>query len=333
MIPNSLYDQGGKPLTNHNECFRIISLLAFAANNPAVLCTSGRPFRFGRNVSAFSWLRWPVGYDEDNMSTAGRTQIKMAQISVAATPNREVIQLNCLTLGHGYQLYPPSDLYVSKAQRFPNACIAHHVGYLMDRFYNWRQLIELIREARYIYTIIVACMMRCGIPWILSALKLCGKSFAFHRIAEGLLLNKNSVSKTSLGESLLQTTKGREQIDIVLKFGYYIFEKCVHRPWDLKPISPVVPYIIFPASSGPYLIFSPPDRAVTAVIPTALLEVGYADLPRVWLLSKEVVDGVPRFELQGRSRIFGASLPQCTISQRVKRLKIYGPSQDETVSS
>ncbi|MCJ1403281.1 hypothetical protein MMC11_006504 [Xylographa trunciseda] len=221
------YDCYGKPPATHNECFRIISTLALAANNAAVLCTSGVPFQSDHSPSTNSWLRWPTVYDEDNMSTCGRTRIDVSQILVDAGPGSETGNVR-------------NDIFVH--------------------------------------------------------------SFAW-------------------------TTEERDQLDLIMKFGYYIFEKCLHRPWDPQPILSATPYIVPDTSGGPHLIFRPSSPAVTAVIPTALLADEYADLPRVWYLSREVVNRVPQFELRGRSRIFGASLSHRTATQQVQNLKIYGPSK------
>ncbi|MCJ1394823.1 hypothetical protein MMC18_007703 [Xylographa bjoerkii] len=322
------FDSYGTPPATHNECFRIISLLGLAANNPAVLCTSGSSFRSDNSASTNSWLRWPGMYDEDNMSTNGRTKIDISQILVDGGPNSETIQMDCLVLDQSQNFQKLSDCYVSRAQRFLSGCIDRHMGDPKSRFYNWRHLIELNTEARHEFTLIVACMIQCGVPWILDSVKLCGTSFAFHTAVQEILLRKSTVFKDIFDHSFPQTTEDNDQLDLILKFGYYIFEKCLHRPWDSQPILSVAPYIIPPSSGGPYLIFLPSDHAVTAMIPTALLADDYADLPRVWLLSQEVVDGVPRFELQGRSRIFGASLSYGTAARQIESVKVYGPSRE-----
>ena len=319
-------DGCGEPLATHNECFRAIALLALAANNPAVLCTSGGPFHSHRSTSTNSWLRWPAIYDEDNMSTHGRSKIDSSQIFVDVGSNSETIQLNCSILGQLHCFYYPSSYYISKAQHFLSGCEDHHIGDRHSRFYNWRRLIDLDIKTRYAFTLIVACMIQCGIPWILNSMKLCGTSFAFQKTADILLSEKQNVREDIFVHSLAQTEEDKNQLDLILKFGFYVFEKCLHRPWESQQILSVVPHITSPTSGGPHLIFLPSDHAITAVIPTVLLADDYADLPRVWLLSQKVVDGAPRFELQGRSRVFGASLSHRTANPLVKYLKVYGPS-------
>ncbi|MCJ1380483.1 hypothetical protein MMC17_003588 [Xylographa soralifera] len=320
------FDGYGEPLATHNECFRAISLIALAANNAAVLCTSGSPFRSDHSTSTDSWLRWPAIYDEDNMSTRGRTTIDTSQILVNTRPSSETVQLDCLILGQSHHFHNPSNYCISKAQHFLSGCNDHRVGDLDSRFYNWRQLIDLNIETRYEFTVIVACMIQCGISWISDAVKLCGTSFAFHKTADILLCEEDNFRKDLFVHSFARTVEDKDQLDLILKFGYYVFEKCLHRPWESQPILLAAPHIIPPTSSGPHLIFLPSGHAVTAVIPTALLADEYADLPRVWLLSQKVVDGAPRFELRGRSRIFGASLSRRTATQQVENLKVFGPS-------
>ncbi|MCJ1438810.1 hypothetical protein MMC27_008200 [Xylographa pallens] len=318
-------DRHGEPLATYNECFRVISLLALAANNAAVLCTSGSPFRSEHSTSTKSWLRWPAIDDEDNMSTRGRTMIDTSRILVDAGPRTETVQLDCLILGQSHHFYNPSNYYTSEAQRFLSGCNDHHIGDLNSRFYNWRRLIDLNIETRYVFTLIVACMIQCGISWILDSMKLCGTSFAFHKTADILLSKKNNVNTDIFVHSFVRTVEDKDQLDIILKFGYYIFEKCLHRPWESQQILSAAPHIIAPTSGGPHLIYLPFDHAVTAVMPTALLADEYTDLPRVWLLSRKMVHGAPRFELQGRSRIFGPSFSHRTAAQSVQNLKVYGP--------
>ena len=170
-----------EPLATHNKCFRAISLIALAANNAAVLCTSGDPFRSDHNPSMNSWLRWPRIYDEDNMSIHGRTKIDTSRILVDVGPDSETVQLNCLILGTSLHYYHPSNYHISQAQKLLSVCKDHDIGDHYGRFYNWRQLIDLNIRTRYVFTMIVACMMQCGISWILKSMKLCGASFAFHK--------------------------------------------------------------------------------------------------------------------------------------------------------
>ena len=324
-VQHPSFDGHGEPLGTHNECFRAISLLALAANNAAVLCTSGNSFRSEHSTSTNSWLRWPAIYDEDNMSTHGRTVIDTSRILVDTGPRSETVQLDCLILGQSHHFYNPSNYYTPEAQRFLSGCSDHHIGDLNSRFYNWRRLIDLNIETRYVFTLIVACMIQCGISWILDSMKLCGTSFAFHKTADTLLFEKDNVSKDIFVHSFARTVDEKDQLDIILKFGYYIFEKCLHRPWESQQILSAAPHIIALTSGGPHLVYLPLDHAITAVMPTALLADEYADLPRVWLLSRSIVDGARRFELQGRSRIFGSSFSHRTAAQSVQNLKVHGP--------
>ncbi|MCJ1287129.1 hypothetical protein MMC26_006477 [Xylographa opegraphella] len=320
------FDGYDEPMATHNECFRVISLLALAANNPAVLCTSGSPFRPDHSASAKSWLRWPAIYDEDNMYIRGRSMIDSSRISVDVGPNSETVQLDCLILGQSHHFYGPSNHYISKAQHLLSGCKDHQIGDRHGRFYHWRQLISLDTKTKYLFTLIVACMMQCGISWILNSMKRCGTSFAFHQTVDILLSERDNASKDTFVHSFAWIVEDKAQLDLIMKFGYYIFEKCLYRPWESQQILSSVPRMTSSAAGGPYLIFLPFDRPTRVVIPTALLADEYADLPRAWLLSQSVVDGVPQLELQGRSRAFGSSFSNRTATHPVKHLKIYGPS-------
>lgn len=317
-----------KLLATHIGCFHIISLLALAANDPAVLCTSGEALLPGNSLGRFSWLRWPGMHDEDNMALEGRARIDSSRMLINSRPETQTIQLDLVLLGETLKTEQTLSTYIRKAEELIQYCIDNDVGDKGERFYNWRQLVRLDAEVYQKYTQIVACILQCGLPWILDAVRLCGNSFAFHQAVEvafPLSSRYCAVPDDICNPQYLERSKGYQQVDIVLKFAYYIFDKCLHRPWSSEPVVPWTPYIFSPSSKETYLIFSKSNIGITAAIPTSLLEDDFADLPRVWLLSQEVVGDITRFALQGRSRIFGPSLSRVASSQRVRNLMVFGP--------
>jgi hypothetical protein len=124
----------------------------------------------------------------------------------------------------------------------------------------------------------------------------------------------------------LQTDEGFKAADTILCFAQFIKQKSLPQPWDGVIVKAYRPFILSRCDGRRYIILLNSEwESCALTVPKALVEDGFDDLSRLWLLDPVKSERGTRYHLRGRQRVFGLSIADLLHAGPPGLMRIYGP--------
>ncbi len=312
-------------VVGEDDCIRDLYMVGLAANDPLTLCTMGQHFNFSQSTENLSWLRHPsfvdLGCGSERQSPVPRMMPQLTQrIRLDQSSENRWVQLDVVALGTPR---PPKESFRDMAERLIDKCItldmgrhpplfqgygrdlaADYVGktdfasrfmsYVIDGTTTWGpgpeyqywygQTFFGIRRKRFNWT--VACILECGLVWILGTALRCGFPATPHVLQQFDAVFPEGIWNLAYFDSMSWALheSGRNAIGAIMSLANWAVEWGNDRPngWDTDYMP-----VLFDHGSlgvGHAMIFTGGDAILQIVIPCQLLEDHYGRLYRVWFL-------------------------------------------------
>ena len=314
------------PSSPRNWYYSQTMLLALAANDPVSLCTDGRPLQFGTAEEGLSCFCQP--HDQDLGSDPARADpllpLPSPPITLDLSPLKRWIELDMIFLGT--PALPSSDCEEA-SRNLISECISLNMGLapggifsswaLGPAYQYWRLHTDTTLRMRENFELILACILDCGLNWMLETAKKCGypkpdalraaASMYFH---EGFNMNelKSGTWKASV--------QGRSGVEAIFRVANWL------AGWRLQGAMSKVdesPVLYTHPRRGKALMFTSIKSPCLAAIPLALINDAYARLARVWFLQPQV---------SGQDQGLDSAKLRCTLHRKAR---LYAPFSAEDI--
>ncbi|KAK4691385.1 hypothetical protein P7C71_g5606, partial [Lecanoromycetidae sp. Uapishka_2] len=308
----------GQILTE-DEAFRRMMILSLSAGDSTALCTLGPYYKFMEKSSPLSWWRRPTWTDLGSGTQRRDHLPRMAEpltrrIQIDQSPELGWIQLDVVALGAPR---PPSERYRDLATNLTEACIklglgrappgpfgdagAEYVGkddlvskvmamtinaaseWANGPLYQYWQSETFFGTWRERFNWTLACLLECGIDWMLGMAKRCGFPYTGvigAKIRSFLPSNEHILELEK--SNWADVAKGREAVNAILSLANWALNWGVNRPHGRS--SSYMPALYTTGLKGTAMIYTLGDALLQVVIPSALFPDAYRRLFRVWLL-------------------------------------------------
>ena len=285
------------------QCQLQMMLVALAAGDPVVLCTTGSPLRLEKDRS--SWLCWPhsgdidVGHFSPISALPADTPMRIDQ-----SPACEFIELDLLFIhfipSSSYNTYSTPSIYYRDAQIFLDQCIEQDIWGQSLYWLSWQKEADAERNSqRNLFTRTLAAIFSCGKQWIMQ-------------VSSHLSIDRTPLSQSlsylfpddlkQLRDNWWRTPDRQKSAKHILAFLRAVTGK------NLELFPPNLQPRVFQAPTGEMcLAFVPSsESSLYLAIPAVLVGADYDFLSRCWVLSGEDDGDEPsEWSMQGKSRIFG----------------------------
>ena len=320
--PNEAYSD---QIWTLQQCQRQMMLVALAAGDPVVLCTTGLPLKMENEKS--SWLCWPhsgeidIGHFSSMSPLPADTSVIVSQTAIG-----EFIELDLLFI-HSIPSYShPKDspllLYVSYAQKFIDQCIEENIGAPSLYWDSWRTDADAERKSqRNLFTRTLAAIFTCGRQWIIQVSVQLGMD---HAALSNALSYLFTYTFEKCKDNWWRTPDGQGSAKHVLEFLRTVTGKNLKLlPSNLQPT-------LLKGPTGHLLLtFISSTLPLHLAIPAVLTGEDYDFLSRCWVLSMiHGRDGRSNWRMLGKSRIFGVcsfSAPESSEGELRRKQRVYGP--------
>lgn len=311
-------------------------LLALAARDSWVLCCEGEAL--SPELGIVSWLHWP---GKDSMSSTVVPPLPIdVSITVDPSTSCEYANLDLLLLhsAPGQESYHfASEQYLSLATTFFTEFVEADEVWAVSRSFE-ANLAERYKAERDLNIQLLACILECGIEWLASV----GEVEPANTAKLGI---RQSVETASLalravfGEELDRPPKpGEEGVNLqklqaartIFHFQLLLITFILQRNFSNRRWSSYCA-VWFDMSLGrKALTIVPLGFRVDLSIPVALTADHYHDLPRCWLLQKNIEENC--WGSLGKVRLFGGRhIEENQFWIMLKRQKVYQHMEESNV--
>ncbi len=282
------------------ECGLCISILALAAGDPTVLCSSGENFKLSGQTSQQSWLQWPQRGDFDGIFHK-RTMYR--RLDYVPEFSQEQVTLDLFVFGNDTVLRIASEPFMAQAAWFVDGRI--------EVFKEENSELRKSRETEWILQRdvnikILACALECGLDWIERGVAL--KYFPYPGLQQALhTFFSDDIVKHSFRELYDQN---RDQCVVVIDTIEAMTE--IYFLGHLDPAAHFPAWIeVGPSETDKILIMCPDHGGYTIAIPALLLHEEYTNCKRIFFLDA-VSQSTESWNILGKTTAFGADLTVLT---------------------
>ncbi|KAI4158359.1 MAG: hypothetical protein LQ342_007528 [Letrouitia transgressa] len=268
VVGSDLFYHGG--VRTAGESGFLLTLIAFAAGDPAVLCCSGKEYLISSDDAKRSWLRRPqIG--DINGTLGCRWAYRRLDYIPDFTP--EQVNLEVLVLCNNKTARQPTGLFLAKAAWFFNECIE------MSKIHPISELGATLRLNREIKTEILACALECGTAFIDESAAL--KSFRTPELIRAFdIFFLSDIRDSNFRELSEQNPDEFMLITDTIEALFSDFLTASDPSW-------VPLWVDFGHSPmEKIMILGPKNRKFTVVIPTLLLHKEYTNCRRVFIVDQ-----------------------------------------------
>ena len=369
------------------QCQQQMMLVALAAGDPVVLCTTGPPLELQNET--FSWLCWPHSGDIDIGHFSPISPLSVdAPVFVDQSADSKFIELDLLFIhsitSRSCTTDPSLLPYLYHAQDFLTKCINNNIGGGQSLPWNsWHKEGDTERTPRRdLFTQTLAAILSCGRQWIIQVSSSLGMNHTELSLALSHFFPTITTTTISTTTTFFEpcgnnnnnnnwrtttTLHDQKSAKHILDFLHTVIGKNLELlPSTSSSSSSSLQPILFAAATAagpaeqqqpqPCLAFVPSSSSLVSsslvsppplhlAIPAVLTSQDYHFLSRCWLLlssssssssSSSILhdqdDGVSKWRMVGKSRIFGAAGSFSThrninASHILRKQRVYGPER------
>ena len=285
------------------ECGLCISILALAAGDPTVLCSSGEKFKLSGQSSQQSWLQWPQQGDFDGTF---RKRTMYRRLDYVPEFSQEQVTLDLFVFGNDTILHRASEPFMAQAVWFVDGLIE----VFKEDFKEENSEILQSRETQWILQRdvnikILACALECGLDWFERGVAL--RSFPYPGLQQALhTFFSDGIVKHSFRELYDQN---RDQWVAVTDVIEAMTEIYFFGPLDPAHFPAWIE--VGPNETDKILIMCPDHDGYTIAIPALLLHEEYTNCKRIFFLDA-VSQITESWNILGKTAAFGADLTVLT---------------------
>jgi hypothetical protein len=217
-----------------------------------------------------------------------------------------------------------------------------------DTVYEWRKYTRSNTKVKQLFISTVACLLQNGISWIESCFSitsghhpismLLAKPDVFQRAltscgnaARAGFEIPNSIDdltdeKENLISDLVQLEAYQEATFMILHFATWIIYRSL--PLDTAALETHNAYILSTTQGKYVALLTQQNLRSHLTIPKVLLDDKFFDLARVWFLETASENGLTRYSLVGKKKLFGPSISGGWQWQKMTR--VYGPLVEDS---
>lgn len=305
------------PMTEEEATFRL-TVLSLAALDPTALCTLGKPFNLTPKTSELFWLCKPSWYDLgpggqrreplptmsaklmryirfDPSPSQAWVEVDAVALGMPRAPAEEFRQLASSLTQKGIELglgRPPPGPFGDPGAEYAGKTDLESrlMLWTLDSLSDWGsgplylywQHQTFLGEAKERFNWTVACILECGMSWMLGTAHKCG--FTAISVLETRLrryFKKNHFSGIK-DMTWAETQTGRDAVDTIFAFANWAVSWGASGFFEKKKKS--MPMLYNHGQNGNAMVFLPGNALTQAMIPCPLLSDEYGRLYRVWLL-------------------------------------------------
>jgi hypothetical protein len=301
-----------------DEAICRLMILSLAALDPTVLCTVGEPLNLASRTNKSSWICTPtwndLGSGGERRDYVPLMSSKLASfIQIDPNPEQEWIKLDVLALG---QMRPPSEQYrqfasiliqkgieigLGRAPPGPSGNIgAEYTGktdtesrlMLMTadsssrwgvgpKFQYW-QTRALFGKSREIFNLTIACILECGMSWMLGTARKCGFASVDNLEPKLRKYFHGDHFEGIQNMGWAKTKEGREAMNAIFSIANWAMIWGAPESFAKKVDN--MPMLFKHGQNGNAMVFLPGHALLQVVVPCPLLSDEYGRFYRVWLL-------------------------------------------------
>ncbi len=340
-ISNIAASNAAKYIFTDENCFKTLSILSLASRDPLILCTTGKPISCDSSQPLNSWFKWSSHMDIRTVRNSARLEMEDLQ-QIRIDENDAFLELELSDFG-GSEIDGPL-LGMKKQAAILIVAMTCSSRPRRNSEYIWERSGDKggVFAEKLICTL--ACLLQCGISWILHTLSFSEGSFLSRDVAQTSLrpLQENppqwlqTISTNELREeemesleadmsAWIETDEGWQAAQSLLEFTAYIAVMSLPIPEhvDLRLFQPLI--LSRDKGKKHIVLLNHQHENFTATAPKALFEDRFDYLNRMWFLEIVESDGDVQYHLAGRQRIFGPSIADLADGQSSQRLRVYGP--------
>ena len=273
-----------------SECGFCISILALAAGDPTVLCSSGDNFKPSGQESRQSWFQWPEIGDFDGTF---RRRSFYCRLDKVPEFSREHVMLDFFFIDDT-TLHEASEPFIAQATWFIDG--RTKVFQEENPDINERQKTKWMRQ-RSSHIKIWACALECGVDFIERGVTL--RSFPYPGLSHALrTCISNDIMKNSFTELYNQYQDEYELITEVINAMtamYFMSSYSTYSPAWIR---------VGPGEADKILIMCPSRESHAIAIPKLLLKNDYVNCKRIFFLAA-VPDTTESWKIVGKTEAFG----------------------------